>query len=71
MVKLQSPVERAHFLPLGGIGATADFAGTAATGLAPDELLQAGAHATIADFTDPALWSCLDRLEAPRHMTFA
>ena len=32
------------------------------TGLTPDELIQAGAHATIADFTDPALWTCLDQL---------
>jgi HAD superfamily hydrolase (TIGR01509 family) len=32
------------------------------TGLASDELRAAGAHATIADFTDPALWTCLDRL---------
>jgi beta-phosphoglucomutase len=32
------------------------------TGLAPDELLQAGAHQTIADFTDPVLWTRLDQL---------
>lgn len=34
------------------------------TGLAPVELVQAGAHATIADFTAPALWSHLDRMKA-------
>jgi HAD superfamily hydrolase (TIGR01509 family) len=34
------------------------------TGLSPDELLQAGAHAAIADFTDPALWAYLDQLKA-------
>ena len=33
-----------------------------ATGLNPDELLQAGAHDTISDFTAPALWIRLDRL---------
>jgi beta-phosphoglucomutase len=32
------------------------------TGLTPDELLQAGAHETIADFTAPALWTRLDQL---------
>ena len=32
------------------------------TGLTPDELLQAGAHQTIADFTDPLLWTRLDQL---------
>jgi beta-phosphoglucomutase len=34
------------------------------TGLGPDELLQAGAHQVIADFTDPALWAYLDQLRA-------
>jgi HAD superfamily hydrolase (TIGR01509 family) len=34
------------------------------TGLAPDELLQAGARQVIADFTDPALWAHLDQLKA-------
>jgi HAD superfamily hydrolase (TIGR01509 family) len=34
------------------------------TGLAADELLNAGAHATIADFTDPVLWSHLAALKA-------
>jgi beta-phosphoglucomutase len=34
------------------------------TGLTRDELLAAGAHAAIADFTDPALWAHLDRLGA-------
>jgi HAD superfamily hydrolase (TIGR01509 family) len=34
------------------------------TGLAPDELRQAGAHQVIADFTDPALWAHLDQLKA-------
>lgn len=34
------------------------------TGLAPAELLDAGAHATIADFTDPALWAHLETLKA-------
>jgi beta-phosphoglucomutase len=32
------------------------------TGLTPDELLQAGAHETIADFTAPALWTRLGQL---------
>ena len=32
------------------------------TGLTPDELLQAGAHQTIADFTDPLLWTRLEQL---------
>jgi HAD superfamily hydrolase (TIGR01509 family) len=32
------------------------------TGLGASELLAAGAHAVIADFTDPALWAHLDRL---------
>ena len=32
------------------------------TGLTPDELLQAGAHETIPDFTAPALWTRLDQL---------
>jgi HAD superfamily hydrolase (TIGR01509 family) len=31
-----------------------------ATGLSPEELRQAGAHAAIADFTDPALWAHLE-----------
>ena len=35
-----------------------------ATGLAPDELLQAGAHQAIADFTDPLLWAHLEQLGA-------
>jgi HAD superfamily hydrolase (TIGR01509 family) len=35
-----------------------------ATGLTRDELLQAGAHQVIADFTDPALWAHLDQLKA-------
>jgi HAD superfamily hydrolase (TIGR01509 family) len=34
------------------------------TGLTPPELLQAGAHQTIADFTDPALWAFLDQFRA-------
>ena len=34
------------------------------TGLAARELLQAGAHEVITDFTDPALWRTLDRLGA-------
>ncbi len=34
------------------------------TGLAPDELIQAGAHETIADFTAPALWARLETLKA-------
>ncbi len=34
------------------------------TGLEPEALLQAGAHATIADFTDPALWTVLEQLKA-------
>ena len=34
------------------------------TGLAADELLAAGAHQAIADFTDPALWAHLDQLGA-------
>lgn len=34
------------------------------TGLSPDELLNAGAHAAIADFTDPALWAHLETLVA-------
>ncbi len=34
------------------------------TGLAADELTQAGAHQVIADFTDPALWAHLDQLGA-------
>jgi beta-phosphoglucomutase len=34
------------------------------TGLTRDELLQAGAHQVIADFTDPALWAHLDQLKA-------
>ena len=29
----------------------------------------AGAHAVIADFTDPALWAHLDRAQGPRRMT--
>jgi beta-phosphoglucomutase len=32
------------------------------TGLSPDELRDAGAQATIADFTDPSLWACLHHL---------
>ena len=32
--------------------------------LAPETLLNAGAHAVIADFTDPALWSYLEALRA-------
>jgi len=32
------------------------------TGLTPDELLQAGAHQVIADFTDAVLWTRLDQL---------
>lgn len=35
-----------------------------AGGLTPAELLQAGAHHAIADFTDPALWSALKTLKA-------
>lgn len=31
-----------------------------ATGLTPAELREAGAHATITDFTDPALWAHLE-----------
>jgi len=34
------------------------------TGLAPEELLNAGAHQVIADFTAPALWAHLDTLKA-------
>jgi HAD superfamily hydrolase (TIGR01509 family) len=34
------------------------------TGLSPVELVQAGAHDTIADFTDPKLWSTLEALKA-------
>jgi HAD superfamily hydrolase (TIGR01509 family) len=34
------------------------------TGLAPDALRAAGAHAAIADFTDPALWAHLSELKA-------
>lgn len=34
------------------------------TGLPPAELVNAGAHATIADFTDPVLWAYLDTLKA-------
>jgi HAD superfamily hydrolase (TIGR01509 family) len=34
------------------------------TGLARDALLDAGAHDTIADFTDPALWAHLATLKA-------
>ena len=34
------------------------------TGLAPDALRAAGAHAAIADFTDPLLWSHLTELKA-------
>lgn len=34
------------------------------TGLAPDALRQAGAHETISDFTDPALWAHLDALKS-------
>jgi HAD superfamily hydrolase (TIGR01509 family) len=34
------------------------------TGLSPSELLAAGAHAAIADFSDPHLWQHLARLEA-------
>jgi HAD superfamily hydrolase (TIGR01509 family) len=32
------------------------------TGLSPDELREAGAHATIDDFTDRSLWGWLDQL---------
>jgi beta-phosphoglucomutase len=32
------------------------------TGLSADELREAGAHATIADFTDPSLWAFLHQL---------
>lgn len=35
-----------------------------ATGLGPNDLLQAGAHGVIADFTDPALWAYLETLRA-------
>jgi beta-phosphoglucomutase len=34
------------------------------TGLAAAELLQAGAHHAIVDYTDPALWGVLEALEA-------
>jgi beta-phosphoglucomutase len=34
------------------------------TGLAPEALAAAGAHAAIADFTDPALWAQLETLKA-------
>jgi HAD superfamily hydrolase (TIGR01509 family) len=34
------------------------------TGLPADALRSAGAHATIADFTDPALWAHLETLKA-------
>lgn len=34
-----------------------------ATGLTPHELMSAGAHRAIADFTDPALWLHLDQLK--------
>lgn len=34
------------------------------TGLAPQRLLQAGAHATIADFTEPTLWAHLQSMKA-------
>ena len=34
------------------------------TGLAPEALAAAGAHAAIADFTDPALWAHLTDLKA-------
>jgi beta-phosphoglucomutase len=34
------------------------------TGLSAHELLQAGAHDAIADFTDPALWAYLDQRKA-------
>ncbi len=34
------------------------------TGLSADELLQAGAHETIADYTDPDLWAALHNLKA-------
>lgn len=34
------------------------------TGLTPAQLLQAGAHQTIADFTDPALWAHLESRRA-------
>lgn len=34
------------------------------TGLTAQELLQAGAHATIPDYTDPALWATLQALKA-------
>jgi beta-phosphoglucomutase len=35
-----------------------------ATGLAPDELVRAGAHRAIADFTDPILWGHLETMRA-------
>lgn len=35
-----------------------------ATGLSPKELRQAGAHAVIADFADPALWAHLEAMRA-------
>jgi HAD superfamily hydrolase (TIGR01509 family) len=35
-----------------------------ATGLAPQQLRDAGAHEVIADFTAPALWAHLDKLKA-------
>ncbi len=34
------------------------------TALTPAELLQAGAHQVIPDFTDPALWVALNALKA-------
>jgi beta-phosphoglucomutase-like phosphatase (HAD superfamily) len=34
------------------------------TGLSGPALLQAGAHATIADYTDPALWAHLESRKA-------
>jgi HAD superfamily hydrolase (TIGR01509 family) len=34
------------------------------TGLAPDALIAAGAHAAVADFTAPALWARLSELKA-------
>lgn len=35
-----------------------------ATGLSPEELVQAGAHQAIDDYTAPALWSALETLRA-------
>jgi HAD superfamily hydrolase (TIGR01509 family) len=49
---------------LRAVRASGAYAFGIATGLTDEELLQAGAHQAIPDFTAPALWSALQTLKA-------